>query len=90
MARVLETAFDAAVDDIAGQAGLAALAASAAGGSDDVRRVIVSRSLSVAGLGELNRRYAFERAWAATFDAAEALPQPEPRGFGPRLKPKAE
>lgn len=89
MARVLETAFDAAVDDIAGQAALAALAASAADGSDDVRRVVISRSLSVAGMGELDRRYAFERAWAATFNAPPQLPRPEERGFGPRLKPNA-
>ena len=90
MARILEIAFDAAVDDIAGQAGLAALAASAAWGADDVRQVIVSRSLSVAGLGELNRRYAFEEAWAATFGGPSEPPLPEERGFGPRLKPKAD
>jgi len=90
LARVLDTAFGAAVDGIAGQAALAALAASAAAGDDDVRKVVISRSLDIAAMGGLKRRYAFERAWAATFSSRPAaLPQPEERGFGPRLKPDA-
>lgn len=90
MASVLEAAFDAAIDDIAGQAGLAALAASGADGSDEIRQVIISRSLAVAGMNDLNRRYSFERAWAASFASTLSAPEPEERGFGPRLKPKTQ
>lgn len=90
MAGVLEAAFDAAIDDIAGQAGLAALAASDADGADEVRQVIISRSLAVAGMSELNRRYSFERAWAAGFASASNVTEVEERGFGPRLKPTAQ
>lgn len=89
LARVLEAAFDAAINNIQGQAGLVALAASTADGDNDVRQVIIQRSLTLAGLSELNRRYAFERAFAGSFNATSELPEPEPqeRGFGPRLKP---
>jgi len=68
-ARILEAAFDAVDDDKAGQAGLAALAASSGMGSanGEVESVIVSAGLDAAGMPELNRRHRFERAWAASF-----------------------
>ena len=73
-ARILEAAFDAVAGDKAGQAGLAALAASAGSGktSGEVEAVVVSESLNAAGMPELRRRHRFERAWAASFAAAPA------------------
>lgn len=68
MARILEAAFDAVGDQKAGQAGLAALAASngsAAGG--EIEAVVVNQSLDAAGLGALRRRHDFEHAWSAMF-----------------------
>ncbi len=103
-AQILDAAFDAAVDGKTGQAGLVALAASTgteAGG--DVESVVISQSLRIAGMGELQRRYVFERAWASTFtgasepeeaaaapveEAAAETAEPEERGFTPRLKPR--
>lgn len=87
-ARILEAAFDAAIDGKAGQAGLAALAASNITAGGEVEAVIVNRSLDVAGLGVLSRRHDFERAWAASFAASMPAP-PVERGFGPRLKPRS-
>ncbi|PQA88987.1 hypothetical protein [Hyphococcus luteus] len=97
-ARILEAAFDAVDGDKVGQAGLAALAASAGGSSasGEVESVIVSEGLRAAGMPELRRRNTFERAWAASFatmapvadDAAETAQTPEERGFVPRLKPQ--
>ncbi len=68
-ARILEAAFDAVADGKAGQAGLAALAASSGGGAagGEVESVIVSEGLSAAGMAELRRRHRFERAWASAF-----------------------
>ena len=89
-ARVVEAAFDAAIDGKAGQAGLAALAASNGAGHGEIEAVVVRQSLQIAGMAELSRRYEFEKAWAASF-TPQGLPQgrtePEERGFGPRLKP---
>jgi len=68
MARILEAAFDAVGDGKAGQAGLAALAASngsVAGG--EIEAVIVNQMLGAAGLGALRRRHDFEHAWSAMF-----------------------
>ena len=95
-AHILEAAFDAALEEKVGQAGLAALAASGAGnGPGDA--VIVTQSLKAAGMADLQRRFVFEQAWAARFpapegdmnnDSGEAAPlSPEERGFTPRLKP---
>ncbi len=97
-ARILEAAFDAALEDKVGQAGLAALAASAGTASGgEIETVAISQSLRAAGMTALRRRYAFERAWAAKFvpdetpPAAEETPeepkQEEEGGLIPRLKP---
>lgn len=100
-ARILEAAFDAVAGDKRGQAGLAAVAASAgsrAGGQ--VEAVVVSEGLSAAGMPELRRRYAFEQAWAASFGpvsgvgasvsegaAPTAGATSDDQGFAPRVKP---
>ncbi len=96
MARIVEAAFDAAVEGKAGQAGLAALAASngSGPGGGEVEAVVVSQSLRTAGMAELQRRHNFEHAWAATFSAAAPLTAPEAAeshddGISPRLKPRS-
>lgn len=77
-ARVVESAFDAAIDDSPGQAALAALAASSViGASDPLGRVIVSQSLRAAGFNELRRRMDFETVWRARFAAAAPPPAPD-------------
>ncbi len=96
-ARILEAAFDAVGGDKLGQAGLAALAASAGEGdaSGEVEAVVVNEGLRVAGMPELRRRNTFERAWAASFVSAPGATSPaaapgqssEERGFAPRIKP---
>jgi hypothetical protein len=97
MARIVEAAFDAALEGKQGQAGLAALAAStgdAPGG--EVETVVVSQSLRAAGLSELQRRYAFEHAWASSFSDPEpagdvsalAALDEDQGGLMPRLKPR--
>lgn len=74
-ARVVESAFDAAIDDSPGQAALAALAASSViGASDPLGRVIVSQSLRAAGFNELRRRMDFEAVWRARFAPPPAAP----------------
>ena len=96
LAHITEAAFDAALEGKQGQAGLAALAASAGNASGgEVESVIVSQSLRAAGLSLLQRRYAFEKAWAATFaePVAEIASGPETvvedqGGLMPRLKPR--
>ncbi len=102
MARIVEAAFDAALEGKQGQAGLAALAASAGNTpSGEIESVIVSQSLRAAGLSVLQRRYAFENTWAATFvePVAAIAPEPdtqtktvieEPGGLMPRLKPRRQ
>jgi len=103
MAAILEAAFDAAVDGKAGQAGLAALAASSGAGPGEnrVNAVVINQSFRVAGLPELRRRHDFERAWAATFTAeadgaplgqrttaaAAATASNDEGGLAPRIKP---
>jgi hypothetical protein len=68
MARVVDAAFDAAIEDIPGQAALAALAMSDLAPPDNtVASAVIDQSLRAAGLNELRRRMAFERAWRATF-----------------------
>ncbi len=96
-AHILEAAFDAALENKVGQAGLVAAAASGAGrGPGDA--VIVSQSLKAAGMPELQRRYRFEQAWAARFvtpddgvdagiEADEAAVTSGGDGFAPRIKP---
>jgi hypothetical protein len=101
-ARVLQAAFDAVAGDKIGQAGLAALAASAGRGGvrGEVEAVVVSEGLDAAGMPELRRRHAFERAWASTFPppgaalvgetpggATPAATAQEEGGLIPRLKP---
>ena len=93
VARIVEAAFDAAVENKPGQAALAALAAAngdVAGGGN-IESVIVAQGLRAAGLSDLSRRSEFERAWAATFaNAAMQLPgaAPAENGLTPRLKPQ--
>ncbi len=92
LAEIIEAAFDAAVEDKPGQASLAALAASNTSHGGEIETVIVGQSLRVAGLGDLARRYQFEKAWSATFGdeepVAEGAPDAEDDGgLKPRLKP---
>jgi len=99
-ARILEIAFDAALDGKAGQAGLAALAASAGDApGGEIESVIVSQSLAVAGLSDLRRRYEFERAWGSRFVVEAPAPatevgdpaQEDDRDWiSPRLKPRGD
>ena len=93
-AHILEAAFDAALEEKIGQAGLAALAASSAGYGPG-EAVIVGQSLKAAGMADLERRYSFERAWAARFIADTEVEEAgapdeaaeEPQGLKPRVKP---
>ena len=94
-AHILEAAFDAALEEKIGQAGLAALAASSAGYGPS-EAVIVGQSLKAAGMTDLERRYVFERAWAASFPSDAATDEPYPpeaqaredeQGVTPRIKP---
>ena len=80
-AHILRAAFDAATGGKVGQAGLAALAASAVteerGSSNDVaavNAVVVEEGLRIAGMSELMRRDKFERAWIASFPDAGDSP----------------
>ena len=89
MVRIIEAAFDAAVDRKPGQAALAALAVSR-DAQNDVDTVVISQSLRAAGLSELSRRHAFETAWARAFANnadANAQPSSDEEGFSPRVKP---
>lgn len=96
-AQIAETAFDAAINGKLGQAGLAALAASAGDGpGNEVVAVVIDQSLRVAGLSQLQRRYAFESAWASKFantaqsaslSEKTASAEEDPEGLAPRLKP---
>ena len=94
MARVVEAAFDAAVDDIAGQAALSALAASSiASLGDPLGRVVIAQSLRAAGLEDIRRRMEIEAALRTQYRASaptrsEDVAQPEASGgFAPSLKP---
>jgi hypothetical protein len=83
-ARIVESAFDAAIDESQGQAALSALAASTVlGAGDPVGRVVVSQSLRAAGFNELRRRMDFEAVWNQRF-------QPEATELAPAAPPKAE
>lgn len=93
-AMIIETAFDAAINNKRGQAGLAALAASAgAAQGGEIESVIISQSLRAAGLAQMQRRFAFENAWASKFKnaggsiTAATAPTDEQGGLMPRLKP---
>lgn len=93
-AMIIETAFDAAINNKRGQAGLAALAASAGEASGgEIESVVISQSLRAAGLAQMERRYAFENAWASKFkDASDAVATTTvtadgQSGLMPRLKP---
>lgn len=86
LARIVEAAFDAAIDNSPGQAALAALAASTLIGSNDpTGRVIVSQSLRAAGFNELRRRVDFETVWRGRFvlEVPAAAPSPGPGPAGP-------
>ncbi|MEL7490692.1 MAG: hypothetical protein AAGJ73_08225 [Pseudomonadota bacterium] len=92
MARIVEAAFDAAVDDIPGQAALAALAVSnTAPVSDRLSRVVIGQSLRAAGMEELRRRMDFEAVLRTRFDGDDTVMQtPEATKEGaltPRVKP---
>lgn len=78
-ARVLKAAFDAVANKKIGQAGLAALAASSGnkGVGGEVESVIISETLITASMPELQRRHAFEQAWAARFPSSEIEPLEE-------------
>lgn len=93
-AMIIETAFDAAINNKRGQAGLAALAASAgAAQGGEIESVVISQSLRAAGLAQMQRRFAFENAWASKFKNADGsiatatAPTDEQGGLMPRLKP---
>ncbi|MEQ8751045.1 MAG: hypothetical protein RIC52_14855, partial [Amphiplicatus sp.] len=103
-AKIVDAAFDAAMQDIPGQAGLAALAASAVTpAGDPLGDVVVGRSLQAAGLGELRRRMRFEAAWKSEFEqassaapaanagasATETPAAPAEGGLLPRVKPRS-
>lgn len=95
MAAIVSAALEAAAEGVKGQSGLAALAASdAAAAGDPVAEAVVVRGLEGAGLGDLARRRAIERALASNFASA-----PTANGAGtplaggspapsPRVKPK--
>lgn len=99
--RVVESAFDAAIADIPGQAVLAALAMSKAAAGDPLADVVIDQSLRAGGLNDLRRRAEFDSAWRARFarDTAPAQMAPaaapdgppaaseEEAGLTPRLKP---
>ncbi len=73
LAELVDAAFDAATRDVAGQAGLAALALTGDDyQGDPVADAVADRALEVAGLGAVVRQRAFERAWAASFPEASA------------------
>jgi hypothetical protein len=78
-ARVLKAAFDAVSNKKIGQAGLAALAASSGNGEagGEVESVIISETLDAANMPELQRRHAFEQAWAARFPSSLIEPLEE-------------
>lgn len=97
-AHILEAAFDAALGEKAGQAALAALAASAGSApGGETESVVISQSLRAAGMTELQRRYEFERAWASKFGSDEEAATAdreegqttEDGGLTPRLKPRS-
>jgi len=96
LAAVVGAAIDAAEMGGRGLAGLAALAAAdAAGKGDPVADIVVTKSLALAGMDDLNRRRAVEIAIAAMFpetaapaEAIKADAAAEPKGMTPRLKPK--
>ena len=102
--RIIESAFDAAIAEIPGQAGLSALAMSGASEpGDPVGEVVIDQSLRAAGLNDLRKRIEFESAWRARFDegataapqtSAEApaqtqTPSQEDDGIMPRVKPRS-
>lgn len=102
---IVESAFDAAIADIPGQAGLAALAMSGASGfGDPVAEVVIDQSLRAAGLNDFRRRVEFEAAWRARYaslaapppgtvaetpPSLPATPAEEEDGPVPRLKPRS-
>lgn len=97
LARVVDAAFDAALNAKKGQAALAALAASATATAEDadVRDVVIMQSLRAAGLEDARRRLAFELAWSArapepvssAASEEEDAPITQEGGLTPRLKP---
>jgi hypothetical protein len=96
LAPVVAAAISAAQNSAAGESALAALAASdAASKGDPVAEAIVARSFSAAGLGDVVRRRAVERAVRGLFPeegtpAQTETPTPAsaPDAMSPRLKPK--
>ncbi|MEQ8934267.1 MAG: hypothetical protein RIE56_00555, partial [Amphiplicatus sp.] len=102
-AQIVDAAFDAAMQNIPGQAGLAALAASSVTpAGDPLGDVVIGQSLQAAGLGELRRRMRFEAAWKSEFGQSSAAPAATPGapatettaapaegGLLPRIKPRS-
>ena len=101
--RIIETAFDAAIAKIPGQAALAAVAMSGVSAAGEpVSNVVIDQSLRAAGLNHLRKRIEFESAWRARFETfAPATPAPsnaeaassetpptEEEGLTPRVKPR--
>lgn len=89
-AATVDAAFAGALGGSPGQAGLAALVLSDGAYADDpAARVVAGRALDAAGLADVARGLAFERAWRATFpETTAASVGGGERGFAPRLKPK--
>ncbi|MBI1366141.1 MAG: hypothetical protein GC153_09335 [Alphaproteobacteria bacterium] len=92
IARIVDAAFDAAIGDVPGQAGLAALAMSdETAPADPVAAAVISQSLRAAGFNELRRRVEFESAWRARFAAiAPAAPPAPPAAPGPEPAARAQ
>jgi len=96
LAPVVAAAIDAARRGGAGEAALAALAASdAAAKGDPIAEALTAPALRAAGLDDIARRRAVEAAIAALFPTAPsqpevpaATPASAPEGLKPRLKPK--
>lgn len=96
LAPVVAAAISAAQRNAPGQSALAALAASdAAARGDPVAEAIVGPSFAAAGLGDIARRRAVEKAVRGMFPETAApaqvespAPAPAPDARSPRLKPK--
>lgn len=96
LAPVVAAAIDAARRGGAGEAALAALAASdAAANGDPIAKALTAPALRAAGLDDIARRRTVEAAIAALFpttpsqpEVPAATPASAPEGLKPRLKPK--
>lgn len=88
MAQLIEAAFSAAVDNVAGQAALSALAmAHVARPEDKIAQVVIGQSLRAAGLADLKRRLDFETAVAQRYGGTPSQSDRDEDQFTPSLKP---